>query len=132
MAAGVGRGVTLTWGSDSPPEGIAGVQQKDLSVSGEPVDISSDDSAGWRELLSVPGQKSAELKVSGITKDKKLLADWYNDANMQAVVLTYADGSTISGSFYLSEYAEKASHKDAVQFDATLMSSGVVTYNAGP
>ena len=57
MAASVGRNITLTWGNDSPPEGIAGVKEKDLTLNGAPIDISSDDDAGWRALLTVPGQK---------------------------------------------------------------------------
>jgi predicted secreted protein len=29
----------------------AGVVSKDVKYNGEPIDISSDDSAGWRELM---------------------------------------------------------------------------------
>ena len=64
MTASVGRNITLSWGAPATP--IAGVKEKALTVSGEPIDISSDDDAGWRTLLAVPGQKQIELKVSGV------------------------------------------------------------------
>jgi predicted secreted protein len=128
MGASVGRNITLAWGS--PPTGIAGVKEKALTLSGEPIDISSDDDHGWRMLLAVPGQKQVELKVSGITKDRKLIADWFAGALTQAVTLTYEDGAAITGQFFLSEYSDKGNFKDATAFDATLMSTGAVTYAA--
>ena len=50
MTASVGRNITLTWGSDFPPEGVAGVKEKALTLSGEPIDISSDDDFGMAFL----------------------------------------------------------------------------------
>ena len=47
MTASVGRNIILNWGAQP----IAGVKEKALTVSGEPIDISSDDDAGWRSLL---------------------------------------------------------------------------------
>ena len=128
MAASVGRNITLTWGSDSPPQAIAGVKEKSLTLNNEPIDITSDDDAGWRSLLATPGQKQVELKVSGVTKDRKLIADWFAGQLTQAVILTYEDGATITGSFFLSEYSDKGNFKDATAFDATLMSTGVIAY----
>ena len=128
MTASVGRNITLTWGSDFPPEGIAGVKEKALTLSGEPIDITSDDDSGWRSLLTVPGQKQIELKVSGVTKDRKLLADWFAGTLTQNATLTYDDTAKISGNFFLSEYSDKGNFKDATAFDATLMSTGTITY----
>lgn len=128
MTAAVGRNITLTWGSDSPPQAIAGVKEKTLTLNNEPIDITSDDDAGWRSLLGTPGQKQVELKVSGVTKDRKLLADWFADQLTQAAILTYEDGAVMSGNFFLSEYSDKGNFKDATAFDATLMSTGVIAY----
>jgi predicted secreted protein len=128
MTASVGRNITLVLGT--PPAPIAGVKEKSATFSGEPIDISSDDDGGWRTLLAVPGQKQVELKVSGVTKDRKLLADWFAGATTKAIALTYEDGAKIAGEFFLSEYADKGNFKDATSFDATLMSSGEITYTA--
>jgi predicted secreted protein len=127
MTAGVGRNVTLTWGG----AGIAGVKEKSLTLNNEPIDITSDDDDGWLALLGEPGQKQVELKVSGVTKDRDLIADWFSGSLIQPVVLAYEDGATITGSFFLSEYSDKGNFKDAVSFDATLMSTGTIVYTAG-
>jgi predicted secreted protein len=127
MTAGVGRNVTLSWGGTA----IAGVKEKSFTLNNEPIDITSDDDSGWRTILETPGQKQVELKVSGVTKDRGLIADWFSSDLTQAVVLTYEDGSTIAGDFFLSEYSDKGNFKDAVAFDATLMSTGTITYTAG-
>jgi predicted secreted protein len=127
MTAGVGRNVVLTWGGT----GISGVKEKTFSLNNEPIDITSDDDAGWRNILGTPGQKQVELKVSGVTKDRDLIADWFSSQLTQAVVLTYENGATITGQFFLSEYSDKGNFKDAVSFDATLMSTGAIVYTAG-
>jgi predicted secreted protein len=134
MVANVGRDILLYWGADSPPEPIAGVRQKDLSIAGEAIDITSDDDAGWRALLSVPGQKHVEIKVSGVTKNSLLMADWFAGTTTQLLSFEYPNGDTLSGNFYLSEYSEKVGYKDAVTFDASFMSTGVVTFtpSVGP
>ena len=127
MTAGVGRNVTLTWGG----AGIAGVKEKSFTLNNEPIDTTSDDDGGWRTILDEPGQKQVELKVSGLTKDRQLIADWFTNSLRQAVVLAYEDGATIRGDFFLSEYSDKGNFKDAVSFDATLMSTGAIIYTAG-
>jgi predicted secreted protein len=131
MVANVGRDILMHWGSASPSEVIAGVRQKDLSIAGEAIDITSDDDAGWRALLATPAQKHVEIKVSGLTKDKLLMADWFAGQTTQLLSLTYPNGAHISGQFYMSEYSEKIGYKDAVAFDASFMSTGVVTFTAG-
>ena len=127
MTASVGRNVTLTWGG----AGIAGVKEKSFTLNNEPIDITSDDDGGWRTILDEPGQKQVELKVSGVTKDRQLIADWFANSLRQAAVLTHEDGAKISGDFFLSEYSDKGNFKDAVSFDATLMSTGTIVYTAG-
>jgi predicted secreted protein len=128
MTAQVGRDATLGWGDESPQLGIAGIKEKSLTLNAEPIDISSDDDAGWRALLATPGQKTVELKVSGVTKDRQLIADWFAGNLTQTATLTYDDGAKVSGQFFLSEYSDKGNFKDAVAFDASLMSTGVITY----
>ena len=127
MTASIGRNVTLTWGG----AGIAGVKEKSFTLNNEPIDITSDDDGGWRTILDEPGQKQVDLKVSGVTKDGQLIADWFANSLRQAAVLAYENGATISGDFFLSEYSDKGNFKDAVSFDATLMSTGTIVYTAG-
>lgn len=119
-----GRDLELTWNAAA----IGGVREKGITINGEPIDVTSDDDDGWRNLLTIPGQKQVDISLSGVTKSHALKADWFGDNRTRAVVITYPDGDTLSGNFYLSEYSETGSYNDAVTFEATLMSDGVVTY----
>ena len=127
MAAMIGRGIALSWGAAT----IAGVRQKAVSVDGAPVDVTSDEDSGWQTILTVAGQQSVGLSLSGITKDKKLKTDFFAGTRTKEVILTYPDGSTFTGSFYLASYKETGAYNDAVTFEADLQSTGAVVWAAG-
>ena len=131
MAASVGRNVSFGWGDDSPQEEIAGVREKGVSLAGEAIDVTSDENNGWRTLLTVPAENQVEISLSGVTKDDTLKSDWFAGTRTKIATLTYDDGGIITGTFYLADYSEKGSYKDAVTFEAKLMSSGVVTFTPG-
>lgn len=120
-----GRDLTLTWNGAA----IAGCREKSITINGEPIDVTSDDDSGWRNVLESPAQKQVDLSISGVTKSHVLKTDWSGDNRTRAVVITYPDGSTISGNFFLSDYSESGAYNDAVTFDATLMSDGTVTFS---
>ncbi len=122
-----GRDVVMLWNGVA----IGGVREKAITLNGEPIDVTSDDDAGWRNLLSVAAQYQLDIKVSGVSKAHTLKIDWFNKNFTRAVTLTYPNGSIISGNFFLSEFAETGTYNDAVTFEATLMSDGPVTYVPG-
>lgn len=128
MAAFAGRSVAFTWNGSS----ISGIREKGISLAGEPIDITSDEDSGWRSLLTdVPSQNEVGISLSGVVKVDTLRAAWFSGARTKTVTLTYPDGGTLSGTFVLSSYNETGNYKDATTFDATLMSSGTVTYTPG-
>lgn len=127
MGAFKGRDVVFKWNSIIIP----GVREKDITLNGDAIDISTDDSAGWRELLSVSAQDQVDFKISGVTKDTTMKADWFGGNRMRAVLFTYPDNSTIACTAFLASFAEKGTYNDAMTFEATLSSSGVVTYTPG-
>lgn len=122
-----GRDVTLLW--NGLP--IGGVREKAITLNGEPIDVTSDDDLGWRNLLSTAAQFQVDLKISGVSKTHILKIDWFNKNFTRAAVLTYPNGSIISGNFFLSEFVETGTYNDAVTFEATLMSDGPATYVPG-
>lgn len=124
MAATAGRNVLLAVGG-SP---VAGLRTKNITVNKENIDISDDNSLGWREMLAEDGERSIEMACDGIRKDDALLAISMTDNNIVAATLTYPDGGVLSGNFKLSAYSEKAEYKSGVEFSCTLSSSGVITY----
>lgn len=123
--AALGRQMTLT--VDSAP--LAGVRSKNPSFNKEPVDISDDNSRGWKELLAEPGSRDIKIPISGVTKSPLLRQHFFNNATLHDVVLTYLDGGTLTGSFFLATYAETGEYNGAITFSTELQSSGEVVYD---
>ena len=131
MAARIGRKIKFRWGDDAPPPEIPGVREKGVTLNGEPVDVTSDDNNGWRELLADPAENQVEISLSGVTKDHRLKVDWFAGARTRHAEVEYDDGAMIAGQFFLSNYTETGVYNDAATFEATLMSTGVVSYTPG-
>lgn len=123
----IGRAVTFTWGGAT----VLGIREKDITLNGAAIDVTSGENSGVQTLLTASGQDSLEIKISGVTKDTILRTDWFAGNRTKQTGLSYPDGSSISGLFYLSTYDEKGSYKDAVTFDGTLMSTGPFVYTPG-
>lgn len=129
MAGRVGRQVNFFFGGNSPGDQILGVREKGASFNGEPIDVTSDEDSGVRILLeNISAQDEVEVTVSGVTKDTRMKEAWTNGQRTQPIILEYPDGSQLSGTFFLSTYSETEPYNDASTFEATLMSSGAVTY----
>jgi len=120
----VGRSIALTWGGSA----LAGVREKKVSVNGAAIDVSSGENDGYRLLLTVPAQSELNLSLSGITKSSQLRDDKMAGDLTKTVVMTYPDGSIITGTFYLQTYNETGPYNDATTFDCELLSSGEWDY----
>ena len=125
MPAGAGRNVALTWNAAE----ILGVREKGITVAGEPIDITSDENDGWRTLLTIAGQNEVTITLAGVTKNNVLKIDFFAGTRTRAVVITYEDGGDITGNFYLSNYVETVPYNEAVSFQATLVSTGLIAYD---
>lgn len=117
----------MTWGGAA----VLGVREKGVTRNGEPIDVASDEDSGWRTLLTTAGQNEVDISLSGVTKDLVLRNDWHAGNRTKTLALTYPDGSILSGSFYLANFNETGAYNDAVTFDATLQSTGAVTWTPG-
>lgn len=126
MAANVGRNLLLKTGSTV----IAGVRTKGISVAGEPIDVTTDDSSGYRTLLAEAGQKSLDISVDGITTDNELRQAMLTGMTLTlaGVSIEYPNGDTITGTFLLVNLEESGTYNDAVTFTGSLQSSGAWTY----
>lgn len=122
-----GRKVTFTWGGNA----IDGVREKNLSLNGEQANVSSDEDDGVRHLLAEDDEFSVDFELSGVTKSSVLRVAKISGTIQEAVVITYPNGDTISGTFNLGAYSEGQPYNDATTFTATLHSTGDVTYTAG-
>lgn len=131
MAAAAGRQVQLLWGDESPQVEIPGVREKGIELNGEPIDITSDDDNGWRALLSIAAESQVNVSLSGVTKNARLKVDWLNGDRMQELTINWPDGGILTGTFFLASFTETATYNAAMVFEASLQSSGVVSYTAG-
>ena len=128
--AQLGRDVILNYGGAV----IAGTQTKGMTLNNEPVDITNDSSDGWTTLFSEAGIRSVEIPISGILEDDALIAQFFSGTTQIAAgTLTFVDGiGALSGNFFLGSVSITGEHSGAVSFDATLMSSGIVTFTPAP
>ena len=131
MAVGVGftgRKVTLTLGG----VGNIAITTKGLSVNNEMVDVTNDKSDGWSTALAEAGNKSIELSFSGVVENLNLLMSVINNVGqIYACVLTYPDGSTVTGDFSFGSYSDTGDYNEKYTFEAAIASSGAVTFTAG-
>lgn len=108
---------------------LAGVRTKSFTIGGEPIDITTDDDAGWRKLLDEAGNKTVDISVSGVTKDDKLLQEAINSNDrVNTMSLVRPDGGSIDGEFFCTSYAETGEYQGAVTFEAEFQSTGVIAY----
>lgn len=129
MAGANGRALTIDWDSVT----LVGVRTKGYTIANDYVDVTTDDDDGWRTLLADPGLRSVEVTVGGISSDQVLIAEIMK-ANITGEPLTVqlpTTTGTLAGTFLLSSFEQTGEHDGAVEFDATFMSSGAVTYTAG-
>ena len=108
---------------------IAGVRTKGVTFNREPVDITNDDDDGWRGVLAEPGEKQLDLSVGGVSKDDTLRAIAFTDpAVLEDMTLEFPDGGLIAGDFFVSNYSETGNYNEAITFEASFQSSGVIAY----
>lgn len=138
MPGFAGRKIILRWGADeSPLVAMAGVRTKGIQINNEPIDVTNDDSDGWRTLLEEPGERTLNLSLSGIIIDGDLKEVVMGDGNspppdlVRHVTLTYPDGGELSGDFFLASYNETGEYNGAATFDLELQSTGEFVYDAG-
>ena len=128
MPAAAGRQVLLTWNGLQ----LLGVREKGVTLNGEPINVTSDEDNGWRTLIpDVPNEDAVEIKLSGVTKDDRLKTDWFARTRTRTAVFTYPNGAIISGTFMMASFSEGIPYNNALTFETTLMSHGVVTFTPG-
>ena len=108
---------------------IAAVASKTITRAREPVDVTTDDSNGWRTLLPEPGVRTVDLAIEGTATAANysaFLTKWENNV-FENVSLVSPDGAIEQGDFFLSNLTNGGEQADKVTFSATLLSTGVIT-----
>ena len=136
MAAGKGRSFLLKSGDGEASEAfttIAGMRTNSFSMGNETVDVTTKDSAGWRELLANAGTKSATVSGSGVFTDgvtqigeqTKFLAGTINNYE-----LIFENGDVLSGAFQITSFEYAGDYNNEQSFSVSYESSGAITYTA--
>lgn len=131
MAGFNGRQFTFDWDSVT----LVGVRTRTLTINNEYVDVTTDDDSGWRTLLADPGLRSVEVTIGGVTSDEVLLAEIMK-ASIEGETLAanlpsnLSSPGSLSGTYLVSSFEQSGDHDGEVEFSATFMSSGEVTYTA--
>ena|SRR5688572_4481888 len=130
MGALVGRKVFIYKGSEtSPAHLVAAARTKSLSLSAEPIDITTDDDSGLRTLLeSDAGQKSAELSVEGVAKNANFIDALTSDQFVDEYTIEIDGIGVFNGRFFLASTSVSAPYNDAVTFSAEFQSTGAWTF----
>lgn len=127
MAASNGRDLAIKLDATL----IAMVRTKSVSINREPIDVTTDDDAGWRALLAEPGERQVDLSVSGVAGDGTLRDLSMEDpAVLSAMTIEWPNGDSMTGDFFLNSYSESGEYNGSITFDASLQSSGAQTYTA--
>lgn len=129
MAGANGRALLIDWDAVT----LVGVRTKGYTFTNDMVDVTTDDDDGWRTLLADPGLRSMEVTVGGISSDQVLISE-VTKASITGETLTVqlpTTTGTLAGLFFISSFEQTGEHDGAVEFSATFMSSGAITYTAG-
>lgn len=129
MAGANGRALTIDWDAVT----LVGVRTRGYTITNDYVDVTTDDDDGWRTLLADPGLRSMEVTVGGISSDQVLIAEIMKASITGEPLLVQLPTTTgtLGGDFLLSSFEQTGEHDGAVEFSATFMSNGEVTYTAG-
>jgi TP901-1 family phage major tail protein len=129
MAGANGRALTIDWDAVT----LVGVRTRGYTITNDYVDVTTADDGGWRTLLADPGLRSMEVTVGGISSDQVLIAE-ITKASITGEPLSVGlptTTGTLAGTFLLSSFEQNGEHDGAVEFSATFMSTGALTYTAG-
>lgn len=137
MAAAAGRKMLLEYSTDGGTTytTLASVREKSVNKANEAIDITTDDSNAYRTLLAEPGMRTVDISVSGVTDDDYLMTQisaGTASLTFEDIRVTYPDGGTDEGTFFLSSLSRTGSYQDAVTFEAELQSSGEITFTPAP
>lgn len=133
MAAQKGRNVLLKYNTTgSTYVAVGGAREATVTISNEPVDITSADDAGVRKLLEGAGVNSVGIKLQGVYVEDAAAAAIRIDASTNAhrnyqFVIPGTVTRTYQGSFMVASFEETGSYKDAATYSLTLESAGAVT-----
>jgi TP901-1 family phage major tail protein len=133
MAAEKGSAFLLKIGDGAEPPAfatVAGLRTTQMSVNGEPVNVTSKDSGGWRELLSGAGVRSVSVAGSGIFTGSAAETRLKSNALAGLIddyELSFESGERMRGRFLLTRLDYSGDYNGERNYSLSLESSGPVS-----
>ncbi|MEA2999170.1 MAG: hypothetical protein QOK17_1003 [Sphingomonadales bacterium] len=133
MPAEKGSAFLLKVGDGAEPPAfatVAGLRTTQMSVNGEPVNVTSKDSGGWRELLSGAGVRSVSVAGSGIFTGSAAEAQLKSNALgglIDDYELSFESGERMRGRFLVTRLDYSGDYNGERNYSLSLESSGPVT-----
>lgn len=131
MAAQKGRLILIKIGDGTTPTEnfttLGGIRSKTITINNEQIDVTSDDTSGWRELFPDAGISSISVSGSGILKTGDDLTDAHDAAvnktliNCQIIVPGMAE---YVGPFQITNFQVGGEYNQPGTFSISLESGG--------
>jgi TP901-1 family phage major tail protein len=133
MAAEKGSAFLLKVGNGAEPPAygtVGGMRTTQMSINGEPVNVTSKDSGGWRELLSGAGVRSVSVAGSGLFTGSDAEARIKANAlagTLDDYELSFESGEKVRGRFLIARLDYSGDYNGERNYSLSLESSGAVT-----
>jgi TP901-1 family phage major tail protein len=133
MPAEKGSAFLLKVGDGAEPPAfatVAGLRTTQMSVNGEPVNVTSKDSGGWRELLSGAGIRSVSVAGSGIFTGSAAETRLKSNALAGLIddyELSFESGERLRGRFLITRLDYSGDYNGERNYSLSLESSGPVS-----
>lgn len=137
IAAQAGRNFLLMLGNGASPEIyslVSGCRTNDITINGNPVDITNKSSAGWQELLAGAGVRSCDITLQGLYDKNVAGAHTTMEAAALAggAILPFkvvsGAGDAFIGYWAVATYKRSGPYNEAETFDITLKSHGPILH----
>ena len=112
---------------------IAALRTNSIQLGAETVDITTKDSAGWRELLADAGIRSCSLQGSGVFTDdatQQALFTKLAAATLNSFTFEFESGDTLEGDFQVTSLEYAGDYNGEATYSASFESSGAITFTA--
>lgn len=137
ITAAAGRAFLLKTASATSPSNyvsVGSLRTTQMSLNGNPVDVTTKGSAGWQEMLPGAGVTSVSISGSGVIDATNTQLTALRDAILTSPASPILIGAqivtnlgTYSGKWVVSAFNLTGNHNDAQTYDITLTSTGPIT-----
>ena len=131
MSIARGSDMLLRIEDDQGPVVIGGLRARTLSLSTGTVDVTSADSAGWRELLPCGGVRRADVAGSGVFvsgEAAERTRGLFFSGELAVWSLTIPGSGTLTGPFQVANLDYAGDYKGEASYSLSLASGGEVSF----